>query len=280
MNAGPKNGIRSVDKAMDIIEVLAAEPRGLPLTEIARKAGFRESTTHHLLATLKARGVAEQDKQSRAYRLGHRLVALVNQFMADRDLRSAGIGPIRELRDRSGETSYLTELQGQETVILIELIGHRSLQARRSKLSGESDLHATASGKALMAHADQESFESFLSLPLTKFTLNTITDPEALRTEMETIRRQGYALDGEEHVVGVQCVAAPVFTGQGECVAVASVAYPTAAADRTEELVRLVTTAAGKISANLGYAQDPFEKDREHASGAAKAARKGGKRGS
>src|SRR5918992_3547549 len=106
MNTSPKNGIRSVDKAMDIIELLAAEPRGLPLTEIARRAGFRESTTHHLLATLKARGVAEQDKQSRAYRLGHQLVALVNQFMADRDFRSAGLGPDWGIRKRYGGELY------------------------------------------------------------------------------------------------------------------------------------------------------------------------------
>jgi IclR family acetate operon transcriptional repressor len=263
----PTNGVRSVDKAIDIIEILSRERDGLALGQVAKRLGFNESTTHHLIATLKARGIVNQDRRTKVYRIGNRLVGLVNEFLAGMDLRLAGDGPLRELRDLSGETSYLTVLQNQETVSLLELTGHRPLQARRSRLFDQPDLHATASGKVLAAYLPQEAYESLLTtLPLKEFTPNTITDLEALRAERETIRHRQYALDREEHVAGVSCVAAPVFAGYGECVATASVSYPTADPERTEELVQLVTAAARKISANLGYEQAVSEAGRENVS--------------
>jgi IclR family transcriptional regulator, KDG regulon repressor len=255
MSTKSNNSIRSLDKAISILEVLAAEQKGLALREIARRLGFIESTTHHLLATLKNRGFVDQDQLGKTYRLGHRLVGLVNAFLAGTDLYSAANGPMRELRDLSGETSYLTVLHGQELVSPIELSGTRPVQARRSETDGRPCLHATASGKMLLAHLPPERYETLLPpVSLEKFTQNTISTLRELRVELETIRQQGYALDREEHVEGVSCVAVPVLTGQGECVATASVAYPTASGERTEKLVRLVSEAGRQISANLGYA--------------------------
>lgn len=245
--------IRSVDKVVDILELLSRERRGLPLGDIATRLELNVSTVHHLLATLKQRGLIAQDERARSYRLGYGLVAIVNDFLADTDLYSAAIGPVEVLRDCSGETSYLSAFQGQSITQVILLPGVRPIQVRRVQRPGQFMLHSTATGKTLLAYLPTaESAALLAERALPPFTPNTITDPARLNREVAVIRSRGYALDDEEDYVGVQCVAAPVFGSGGACVAAASVSYPTSPGPRTDELIRLVTDAAATISGNLG----------------------------
>jgi DNA-binding IclR family transcriptional regulator len=245
--------IRSVDKVVDILELLARESRGLALSDLAKRLDLNASTAHHLLATLKARGLVAQDERSKTYRIGYRLVGLVNRFLSGTELYPAGIGPVEELRDLSGETSYLSVFQGREVAVIISLTGMRPVQARRFHRQGQSNLHSTATGKILLAFLTPADTARLLAnRELIPFTPNTITEPSQLQAELEGIRERGYALDREEDYVGVECVAFPVFDAGGDCVASVSVSYPAAPAERTAELIRLVGVAADQVSANLG----------------------------
>lgn len=245
--------IRSVDKVVDILEVLSRESHGLALGELAKRLDLNASTAHHLLATLKARGLVAQDERSKAYRIGYRLVSMVSRFLAGTDLYPAGIGPVEELRDRSGETSYLSAFQGNDVAVIISLTGARPVQARRFHRPGQSNLHSTATGKILLAHLlPEESAALLATRELAPFTPKTMTDSRRLLVELDEIRGRGYALDSEEDYVGVECIAVPVFDAGGDCVASVSVSYPVAAPERTAELIGLVSEAAGKISGNLG----------------------------
>ena len=121
---GRANGtIRSVDKVVDILEVLSRESQGLALGELAKRLDLNASTAHHLLATLKARGIVAQDERTKTYRIGYRLVSLVSRFLSGTDLYPAAIGPVEELRDLSGETSYFSAFQGGEVAVIIALTG-------------------------------------------------------------------------------------------------------------------------------------------------------------
>ena len=245
--------IRSVDKVVDILEVLSRESRGLALGELAKRLDLNASTAHHLLGTLKARGIVAQDERTKTYRIGYRLVSLVSRFLSGTELYPAAIGPVEELRDRSGETSYISAFQGSEVAVIIALTGARPVQARRFHRPGQSNLHSTATGKVLLANLPPEDAEAALAgSELAKFTPNTITDRQRLHAELELIRSRGYAIDREEDYVGVECVAVPIFDASEECVAAVSVSYPAAPGERTEELIRLVIDSAAKISANLG----------------------------
>lgn len=245
--------IRSADRVAEILELLAQESGGLPIGEIASRLGLNVSTAHHVVTTLKNRGLVAQDEQSRDYRIGYRLVALVNRFLAGADLYSAGVGPVEELRDRSGETSYLTAFQAYEGAVVIALTGVRPIQARRIHRPGQSSLHSTATGKTLLAYLPPAELETILATrEMAPFTPNTITDPETLRQELLTTLARGYALDREEDYVGVECVAVPVLDASGACIAAVSVSYPASPSERTAELIELVADAAHKVSANLG----------------------------
>jgi DNA-binding IclR family transcriptional regulator len=253
----PNGHVRSLDKAIDILSLLAAESHGLGLRELANRLGFNESTAHHLVATLRRRGFVDQDPRTKVYRLGYGLVGLVNEFLAEADVSSVGIGPIRALRDASGDTSFLTILQGRELFVVFQAPGLRPIQTGRARLPGQTILHSCASGKTLLAYLPPSEYAAFLATaPLTKFTGNTIATPEELLTELARIREQGYALDREEFLDGLACVAAPVFDRDGACLATASVAYPAIQSARRDELVRLVTATAATISTHLGYVPD------------------------
>lgn len=250
----PSGQIRSVDKAVDIIEMLAAEPRGLSVAVIAKALGFNASTTHHLVATLRRRGIIDQDPETRLYRLGYRLVGIVNEFVSEADIYAIGAGPIRELRDLSGDTAYLTVLQEREIFVVFEAPGRHPVQTRRPRPSGVTVLHGIASGKTLLAYLPEPRRTTLIaSMPLTRFTPNTITTPHELDRELAEICAQGYALDREEWLVGLTCVAAPIFDRHGACVATASVAYPAAQGERRDALIHMVCDTAGRISASLGY---------------------------
>ena len=256
MTETPSGHIRSLDKGMEIIEVVAAEPRGLSVAEIARQLGFNVSTTHHLVATLRRRGFLDQDPETRLYRLGYRLVSVVNEFVSEADIYAVGAGPTRELRDVSGATAYLTVLQDHEIFVVFEATGGHPVQTRRPRLPGQMCLHGIASGKTLLAYLPDERRRALLAeMPLTRFTPNTITTPHELETELAAIRAQGYALDREEWLVGLACVAVPVFDRNGACVATASVAYPAVQVERRDELIRRVGETAARISASLGYVE-------------------------
>lgn len=249
----PATRIRSVDKVVDILDLLAGESRGLPLGEIADRLGLNVSTVHHLLATLRHRGLIVQDERSRAYRIGYRLVGLVNRFLAESDLYPAAIGAIQRLRDASGETSYLSAFQDGAIAEVISLTGVRPIQVRRVHRPGQSSLHSTATGKLLLAHLPPAEAAALLAAQsLTPFTPNTRTDPGGFGAELSLIRARGYSLDAEEDYLGVMCVAAPVFAAGGDCVASVSVSYPASPPARTGELIDMVATAAAAVSANLG----------------------------
>jgi DNA-binding IclR family transcriptional regulator len=249
----PAGTIRSVEKVIDILELLARESRGVALGDLAKRLDLNVSTVHHLLATLKGRGLVAQDERTKMYRIGYRLVGMVNRFLSGTDHYPAAISPMEELRDRSGETSYLTIIQRQEAAVIITLTGARPVQARRFHRPGQSNIHSTATGKLMLAHLPAEEVTTLLrGHELAQFTPNTITDPRQLQDELQAIRGRGYALDREEDYIGVECVAFPVYDAGGDCVAAVSVSYPAAPQERTEELIRLVSDAAEKISVNLG----------------------------
>lgn len=252
--AGSGSQVRSLSRGLVIVELLAAESRPLPLNEIAARLGINRSTAHQLLATLREHGFVDQEPASKAYRLGYRLVSLVSGFMADASISSLGIGPVQALRDATGDTCYLTILQGWELFTVFEAPGDQPIYTRRPKQSGQTHLHATASGKTLLAHRPHEQAAALLaSVELIGMTPNTITSIDVLRQELALVRAQGYALDREEFLTGVASIAAPVFDRNGECVATISVVYPAFRTERHDVLLPVIVETARSVSLALGF---------------------------
>lgn len=249
--------VQSLDRALDVLEVLAAGDDDVSLSQITERTGLPLGTVHRLLSNLVARGYAAQDRETRLYGPGPRLLEVAAKAAASRRFGLSRIARpcLHGLTEATDETSNLLVLQGDEGVYS-EQVGSRRLVRMFTEVGQRVPLYCTGGGKAILSGFSAEQLEAYLErTALRPFTPKTITTPERLREELARAREQGFALDDEERETGVCCVAAPIFDRFGRCVAALSISGPTTrmSRERAISLGPLVRQAADTCSAQLGY---------------------------
>jgi IclR family transcriptional regulator, acetate operon repressor len=247
----PSSGVQSLERALDILEVLSKAEREMGVTEIGPAVGLANGTTHRLLATLTRRGYARQVPDTRKYTLGPRSIMLAS---------SAGerLGPLarpflKELMEVSQESSNLAALE-KDSVVYVEQVPAPRIVRMFTEPGNRVPPHSSGTGKVLLAYQPPEAIEVVIRQNgLPRFTEHTITDPERLRDELERIREQGYAVDFEEMEEGVRCLAAPVFGPDGRILAAMSVSGPASRLQqsRLEELIPRIREIAERFSHSL-----------------------------
>ncbi len=249
--------VRSVTRALNLIELLATAGRPLALSELRARADLPPSTAHHLLGTLVARGYAHHDAKSRAYSMGRRLAELTQPPGGAQNLASVAMPLLKELNAACGEAVHLARMQGFSLDTLARLESSQAVRVDTSALAKSDAAHATATGKALLAHWPAPQLQAYLQhAPLRRFTPHTLTDPAALATQLLRVQRRGYAEDDEEFHLGVWCVGAPVRDASGQVVAAVSCSMPVMRASRQEatRLRQLVCACTQDISQRLALA--------------------------
>lgn len=220
--------VQSVDRALDILEALAAVDDDLRLNDIAAKVGLNISTCHHLISTLVSRGYASQNSLTRGYHLGDHALALADVRAHQTDFLDVASREMRALNLRTGETVSMAIMQDYNLVDLIrvdntetEVYGHQENPWRNAA-------HATARGKAILAWLPSQEVESFaVANGLVRFTPNTITTLDALTAELHGIRSTGIAFGREEYSLGRFCLGAPLRDENGAVIGAVSCSMPT-----------------------------------------------------
>jgi IclR family acetate operon transcriptional repressor len=182
----------------------------LTTKEISERVGIGRQATYHLLHTLTATGMVTRDDGNR-YVLGLRVGTLAEGF-ARQLAPSERLAPIvRALARETGETSYASGWWNGEIMTLCFAPGTSPVQAAEVPQGYVGDAHARASGKLLLAMANEATREAYLGKhnKLNRLTPNTITNRTALRRELEIIRERGYSVDEEEFATGLSCLAVP-----------------------------------------------------------------------
>jgi DNA-binding IclR family transcriptional regulator len=242
----------AVDKALIVLDALERKHDGRPLADIASETGLPKPTVHRLLATLERHGYAQQLPSGR-YALGMRVVAL-GQFAASGNTLLRVAGPILDrLVKACGETVHLGILQG-ESLLYIDRREPEEAAVRLAALpSPLTSLHASASGKVLLAFGSAELARKVLAADLAQYTPHTITDADRLRDELDAIRAAGYAVNEQERFIGVRAVGVPVRNSRGQIVGAVSAAAPVQRADRDRLLAMkaLLAEAAEEFAASL-----------------------------
>ena len=245
-------GVASVARALQVLEVLAGGGRGL--VDIARATGLSPSTVHRLLATLSARGYVRRDDQ-RLYLMGHRPLLLAD---AADDAAQLLRGVLRPFLSRvgkvSGQTTNLMVLCGREVICLDHVSAGTEPPLRRG---AQLPALATAAGRTILAFGPRTSVaDAFGSGSMPAYTECSITEPRRLTRALDTGRRNGFSVVREEWAPGLACVAAPVFGRGGRVMGALSIAAtPASLCDLGEdaEIGELVGTSAIEASAVLGY---------------------------
>jgi DNA-binding IclR family transcriptional regulator len=249
-----RNVLKSVDRVFNILEHLRREgPR--TVTELAADLDMPKSTVQTYLNTLyRHKFVVKSDG---AYRLGLRFLEYGIHTLHEVPLYPEVRGKLEELADSTGELAACFVEEEGEAVYVYGVEGERSIRTDLS-IGDRSDLHCTASGKAILAFLPDERVETIVAEHgLDRHTDHTITDPDELRAELDRIRERGHAYSRQESVEGVRAVAAPIVL-DGRVTGSISLAGP---ANRfvdgrfETEIPSIVRGAANELELKLTYSQ-------------------------
>ena len=248
--------VRSVQRALTILRTFLPHDGELSAADLSKETGLDPSTVFRLLVTLEAQGFVEINHATAKYRPGVILLELGSRFLKNNDIRSRSIGYLERLRDEFGETVHLTILDGNEVVYLEKLAGLHPIGFMSSRVGNRSPAHCTGVGKALLAYlSDEQLAQRYPDRRLKRYTDQTITDLDELRAELGRVRSRGYAIDLEEHEVGVKCVAVPTFDHK-ELAAAVSVSGPVDRMDdhiANDDLINTLMEVAAQISEQMGW---------------------------
>lgn len=250
--AGPPSLIQSVDRAIDVLEYLARNGNGA-VTDLAAFLGVHKSTAFRLLAVLESRGLVEQVSDRGRYRLGFGIVRLAGATAARLDLVEQSRPVTAQLAIEVGETVNVARLEGDAAVNVDQVRGPAAVTSV-NWVGQRTPLHATSSGKVLLAHMERGARDRILAAPLQRYTPSTVTDPAVLRRQLDDIVVNGWAITLEELELGLNAVAAPIRDRHGDVVAAVSVSGPSyrLGRDRLVEVTGSVVTAAAEIDHRLG----------------------------
>jgi len=234
------------ERIVRVLETFTTDRTTQTATEIARRAELPSSTAHRLVGELIGSGILERDDENRV-RLGMRLWELALRGSSALRLRQAALPHMERVQAQIREHTQLAVLENGEALFL-ERLSDPEAGANITRVAGRLPLHASSSGLVLLAYADPELRDRVLAAPLRAVSSETVTDAEALRALLASIRRRGHVVaPGSIESVSTG-VAVPV-RDHGEVVAALSVVLPreTASAAAVESLL----AAASAIEADL-----------------------------
>lgn len=250
----PYPGTQAVMRAIALLKAFTDEQPQLGLAELARIVGLNKTTTYRLLTALENQGLIARNPANDTYRLGPEVIALGGRALRASDLRSVSRAELEGLARTAGETATLEVLLGLDVLVLDEMSGAHLIGATHY-IGARWPVHATSTGKVLLAFLPEAELEAVLQQPLAQVTGQTLAAPELLRPALAQIRVSGYAIAIEELEVGFSAMAAPVRNHDGQVIAALSINGPSArlTPERLQEVAPQIVEAASRVSAQLGF---------------------------
>ncbi len=253
------DSIRTVQRALAIVRLLAEERRALGVAEVAHATGLPPATAHRLLCTLVEEGWAEQNPQSTQYQLGTAILGTAAVALAYSPLIQAAKATLSDISEMSGLNSFLGVLAGRRVAYLASVRG-RDGQDPKFRIGVVEQAHATADGKVLLAYLDPKERQRLFAArtELRRFTERTIVSPEALEQELTNVRAKGFALDDGERTAQWSFVAVPVRARKGHVIAaiVCGGHESVAPAEKLDWLAHEMKIAADQLSMRLGFLEE------------------------
>lgn len=218
--------IELIGKVVLLLETLRDEPEGLSLQELADRTGFVKSSAHRILNSLKRHGYVEQESVGGPYRLGVQVMTLARGLNGRSGLIEMAKPYLHELVEIFDESAYLAVLRGDRGIFVDVQETRRDFRLV-GPLGAEVHFYATAAGKAMAAFLPPARQAALLkSFKPVHHTAKTLTKRSEVEEEWEKVRRQGYAVNNEETIVGAVFIACPVFDSHKAVCGSASVGVP------------------------------------------------------
>jgi DNA-binding IclR family transcriptional regulator len=246
------NGIRVLERALDILNFMAESGEPARVSEIAGGTGLSPATTYRILSTLRERNVVLQGENS-LYMIGPTSLFWSGAYRTRLALSQAFRDHASDLWEMSRETVHLFSFE-RDRIYYVDKMDSPQTVTMRSRIGAWRDLYSTSGGRAVLGALPESERRSYLdSTPLVAHTPHTRTDKRALFELLEEGNRRGYQEENNENEIGLRCVGAPVLNANGYPVGAISVSAPSYRVDdaAAEKIGRMVRTAADKITASL-----------------------------
>lgn len=250
--------IRSVTKAVRLLNVLSEESGPIGVSDLARRLGVDKSSVSRLLRTLEQSNLVSQDDATRGYTLGLHLFHLGQKVARRLDVRRIAKSVLAALVVRTQECAHLAILSGGRALYVDQATPERGVSVD-APVGTLAPLHCTALGKVLLAFQSQSHIDDVLErVTLETFTRRTLRDASSLRAHLAEVRQQGVAFDDEEFSVGVRCVAAPVFRHDGSVAGAIGISGPSPRVtdDRLLDWTPFILQQARGLSLQMGWAAE------------------------
>ena len=220
--------VATVDKCFDILEaILCAGTGGVGIREMARRLEINPTTVHNLCWTLCARGYLRQDPSTKRFCLGAGLLPFAQSMQVWQSLAETVDPLVRSCREELDESILLVVMDHLEIATLIYLPSTQALRVHEPRVMGDL-AYGTAVGKTLLATLSEEALQQYFEqFPPRAFDSNEEVDPKDIRTELASIRQQGYAVSSDELAPGVSAVAIPICGPSGKAMAALGASAPT-----------------------------------------------------
>ncbi|AFK64148.1 IclR family transcriptional regulator [Advenella kashmirensis WT001] len=190
-----------------LLEVIAEKDSYFSLQSLSEELGIPKPTLHRMLQQLESARLIIRDGDGRQYSTGRRLHQMAEKLLLNNTIHGSRRAVLRHLVEEIGESCNITACSGNEVLYLDRV---ETVAPLRFYLHPGSrvPLHCSASGKLFLAQMSPSQCRRLLeAAPLEQYTPNTLTRFDAIEQEIEQVRRQGYAMDNEEFLPGLICIA-------------------------------------------------------------------------
>lgn len=244
--------LQSIQRAVDVLEFVSIQPR--TQSEVAAHLDVHRSTALRILQTLTDCGLTRRREENK-YSLGYRLAGLANLALEQFEIVNIAKPHLVELGESCTHTIHLAALQN-DSIVYIDKIEQPGMVRMFSQIGRPVVLHTSGVGKAIMAYLPAATVARMLeATDFARYTENTILSEEAFTAQLETVRRNGWAVDDAEFEDYINCVSMPIRDATGEVVAAVSITALTARADMAalETLLPRLREVTTEISKELGW---------------------------
>jgi DNA-binding IclR family transcriptional regulator len=249
-------GSQSLERGLDVLEVVEAEGADIGVREIARRLALSPTIVQRMVTSLARRGYVDRNAETARYRLGYRALALGANSSGAPDYIGTARRELEQLARGHSLNGFVSVLHGGRAVYLLAVQAEGPVAIKVAPGS-EMPLHSTAAGKVLLSSLSDSDARKLLGHGrLAAITPHTVTDPAAVIAGLAKARKQGFATVAEENIRGVLSVGAPIRGRDGKVLAALSVAFPKYldSAVTLHSIAPLVVAAAQRISRAVGGA--------------------------
>ncbi|MFC4301903.1 IclR family transcriptional regulator [Cohnella boryungensis] len=217
--------VKSLSKALDVLECFSIEQPELGITEICNKLGLYKSNVHNIVATFEKHGYLTKNPLNNKYKLGLNILKLSNIISSNLHERDFILPHIKKIANETDEIVYYAILHNKQ-VLYLDYACTSGTIIETSKMGVMAPVYCTATGKAIMSCLPKHDLDSLMQDEFNQYTERTITDKEQMRIELDKSRKRGYSVDNMEHEYGIKGVGVPILDRKGYPFAAISVSGP------------------------------------------------------